>query len=120
MFPLRDFLQRHGKRLEHQQVFDHLVDLLHNGLGPSADVFEANQDNQADGAFVIEQAGYNQPRVICAEIVVLPDALTAILISTDAALGGRCATTILISSITSATFKLGKICRQACDNVNDE
>lgn len=82
MFPLRDFLQRHGRPAKIEDIPDKLRDLFPNAAACTAtmECFQADQDGLVGGIFEIEQTGYEQPRRWLAEVVVLRDFFTAILL----------------------------------------
>ena len=121
MFPLRDFLKRHGQIRILGTVLGELNGLLPNLPEPSNDagveVFKANKDGEKGGLFEIRQDGYDQRNAWKADIVILPDSITAVLLNT--AKDERSATTVLVASITSATFRPGNICQEETHSVED-
>jgi len=121
MFPLRDFLKRHGQIKVFRTVLGELNGLLPNLSEPQNDagveVFKANKDDEKEGLFEIRQCGYDQQNAWKADIVILPDSITAVLLNT--AVGERSATTVLVASITSATFRPGKVCQEKTYRVEE-
>jgi len=116
MFPLRDFLNSHGRQIELEAVRENLRDLLPNSSAPAsgAEVFQVSHQ----GLFEFKQSGYNQQHAWPADTVILPDSLTAMLLVTTEGVE-RSTTTLLVASITSATFKPGQICQENTHITND-
>lgn len=122
MFPLRDFLNRHGRRIDLENVLDKLQDLLPNYPVPAngVEVFQADQDGCEHGAFEFKQCGYDQAHAWHADIVILLDSLTVVLLQISSVRELRSATTLLVASITSATFKPGNLCQENTHKIHDE
>jgi hypothetical protein len=128
MFPLRDFLNRHGQKVELSTIFDDVRDLLPSSSLPTSGTGILDHDPANGvavfkaancGQFEIRQCGYDQDRSWRTDIVILPDSITAVLLLIRTG-DERSGTTVLVASISSATFKPGKICQEDAHSVPDE
>jgi hypothetical protein len=120
MFPLRDFLKRHCRVTTLEAIPPGAGALLadKSGNGAGAEVYLANPDDFESSLFEFEQGGYGEPRTWKADVVILPDSLTVVLLRT--ADDACAATTLLAGSLTGATFRLGHVSRASVKSVTDE
>lgn len=123
MFPLADFLKRHGTPVEgiDQEV---IAPLFPGGLPESVKVgggkYSANVPGHDGGYFEIIQSGAGERGIWRTWLIILPDSFTAVLIECERPDRTSGVVTLCIDSIVSARYVPGELRREASEDLKDD
>lgn len=121
MFPLRDFLNRHGSQVE-SDIPDEIREFFRHTA--SRTVFRAGAATskliESTQFFELAIRGTTQPTVLRAQFVILPDDLSCICIVIDDHEHPLSAITLMKADILWAAVRNMKITRDQNKQLNDE